>query len=517
MSNQDIEDVVPSSFVEMTPSRPQQQGMLALLPPEILLKITGEPGKDGGTLPYRDLKGLAVSCSRLFHLFRPMYYFADGYAVFHSAVAHGDLEAIQRCVRFGAASHTMRELSSGCTCASELPHRKHRPFDSLLEHVAAGSVPINKCLDGLEWLLDEGFEANEQSDQPWHKNNNDDCYHMPELLVTILSQTTERARAKEIVEMIEVLQSYGYCLPYQMNIQKRNDLYWQEVEDPTLITKPLDVALRLHCPSSFLKLVLSEYERRSIDIKVANLFLPLEVARWAGDSEGDVHGWRGQRTNIGNMTWNLFLDIFHPSISWKEVCLDEAADNFQEKIQLLKDYPAVDSKELSVLQSILEGLRDIAIKAKRLGGLDEERDGKGCWHRLCEALHPFSTKLPLLVDSQSPTSHWDVHAPLHRFIFEVSWNPWKLWFHYQLQKPKFRAEMSFSWMQHDRWELEQDENGMWHDSWWNEFHQNEGSSRNLPKWQRVSFDGFVAKVEEQWLKLNPYYSTSTSQDSNTKA
>ncbi|WKT38352.1 hypothetical protein QSH57_000170 [Fusarium oxysporum f. sp. vasinfectum] len=181
MSNQDIEDVVPSSFVEMTPSRPQQQGMLALLPPEILLKITGEPGKDRGTLPYRDLKGLTVSCSRLFHLFRPMYYFADGYAVFHSAVAHGDLEAIQRCVRFGAASHTMRELSSGCTCASELPHRKHRPFDSLLEHVAAGSVPINKCLDGLEWLLDEGFEANEQIDQPWHKNNNDDCDHMPEL------------------------------------------------------------------------------------------------------------------------------------------------------------------------------------------------------------------------------------------------------------------------------------------------------------------------------------------------
>ncbi|KAF4445237.1 hypothetical protein FACUT_104 [Fusarium acutatum] len=132
----------------MNPSRPQQRGRLALLSTEIFLQITGESGRDGGTLPYKDLKGLAVSCSKLFHLIRQMYYFADGCAVFHSAVAHGDLEAIHRCTQLGAAPRTMRTLPHGC------------------KYFTCGSPPIGKFLNRLKWLLDESSEANDLMDQP---------------------------------------------------------------------------------------------------------------------------------------------------------------------------------------------------------------------------------------------------------------------------------------------------------------------------------------------------------------
>ncbi|KAG4295194.1 hypothetical protein FPRO06_01778 [Fusarium proliferatum] len=514
MSSEDTEVIPTSPSIPMKPSTPQQQGRLALLPTEILLMITGKPKGEGGTLPYRDLKGLALSCSRLFHIIRPMYHFADGYAVFHSAVAHGDLEVMQRCAELGAAPRTIRDLPRGCSCPSEVPHKKHRLFDSLLEFVASGASPLGKSLNGLQWLLDEELEANEQIDQSWYENGNDDCDHMPELLVTILSRNTERARTSGIIKMIELMKRYGYCLPYQMNIRTRYRLYPHERDNPDLINQPLDVALRLHCPPSFLKIVLEEYQHHNLDIKGIYRTVPVQLTTWAGNSEGDRFEWHLQRTNLGNMTWNLFRDMFDPSISWKEAYPGEAADNFQVKISKLMGHQAADSHELDALRSILKALRSIATRAQRHGSLNEERDGKACWHMLCEALRPFSIESPLVVDSQNPGSDEDVPPPLHRFIFEVSWNPWKLWFHYQLQKPKFRAEMSFSWTQHDSWKLEQDENGIWHDSHWDYIHAYEHSSCDLPRWQLVDFDEFVAAVEAQWLKFDPYCLTRISQDFN---
>lgn len=74
--------------------------------------------------------------------------------------------------------------------------------------------------------------------------------------------------------------------------------------------------------------------------------------------------------------------------------------------------------------------------------------------------------------------------------------------------------MSFSWTQHDSWKLEQDENGIWHDSHWDYIHAYEHSSCDLPRWQLVDFDEFVAAVEAQWLKFDPYCLTHISQDFN---
>ncbi|KAF5667687.1 hypothetical protein FCIRC_9845 [Fusarium circinatum] len=475
----------------------QQQGKLALLPTEILLMITGRPGKGGGTIPYRDLKGLALSCFRLFHIIRPMYHFADGYAVFHSAVAHGDLEVIQRCNELGAAPRGIRDLPDGCSCPSEVPHKKHRLFDSLLEFVVSGTSPMRNHLNGLQWLLDEELEANEQMDQPWYKHDNERCEHMPELLVTILSQNTERARTGGILKMIELMKRYGYCLPYQMNTQTRYRLPPHQRDNPALINQPLDVALRLHCPPSFLKIVLEGYRHHELDIKAAYRTMPPQLATWAGRSRGSLYDRHLQRTYLGNMTWNLFRDLFDPSISWREAYPGEAADNFQFKISLLMGHEAVDSHELDALRSILKALRDIETRAKRLGGLNEERDGKECWHMLSQALRPFSTESPLVVDSQDPESDGDIHPPLHRFVFEANWNPWKFWFHYQLQKPKVRAEISFSWTQNDFWKLKQDENGIWHDPHWSYMNAIHHSNRDLPQWQLVDFDEFVTAVEER--------------------
>ncbi|KAF4490206.1 hypothetical protein FAGAP_11026 [Fusarium agapanthi] len=264
----------------MNPSRPQQRGRLALLPTEILLQITGEPGRDGGTIPYKDLKRLALSCSRLFHLIRPMHYFADGYAVFFSAVTHGDQEAIQRGTQFEAAPLTMRILPHGCSCPSELPHKRHSILDSILEYFTYGSSPIGNFLDGLKWLLDEGSEANESMDQPWHKYHNNDHYHnIPELLVTFLGCNTERARTKEIITVIKFLQSYGFCLPYQVNAAAQRMFHHDERDVKRLAYTPFDVALRPHCPTDFLGIVLEEYKRRGLSIKVAYAGQPDQVRK----------------------------------------------------------------------------------------------------------------------------------------------------------------------------------------------------------------------------------------------
>lgn len=115
----------------------------------------------------------------------------------------------------------------------------------------------------------------------------------------------------------ELMKRSGYCLPCQMNIRTRYRLYPHERDNPDLINQPLDVALRLHCPPSFLKIVLEEYQHHNLDIKGIYRTVPVQLTTWAGNSEGDRFEWHFQRTNLGNMTWNLFRDMFDPSISWK--------------------------------------------------------------------------------------------------------------------------------------------------------------------------------------------------------
>ncbi|KAF5555236.1 hypothetical protein FNAPI_6197 [Fusarium napiforme] len=444
MSNRNFESLFASPSMEMNPSRPQQQGRLLLLPTEILLQITGEPGRGEGTIPYKDLKRLALSCSRFFYLIRPMYYVADNYAVFHSAVAHRDLEVIQRCIQFRAAPRTVTQLPHGCTCPSELPHESHSLLDSLLECFVFGSFPIDKSLEALKWLLDGDLEGSNPTDQPWHKDHClDDYHHIPELLITFLGQNTDRARTTEIIEMIEALRSYGFSLPYH-----------------GLAYTPFDVALRPHCPSNFLGIVLEEYKRRGLSIKAACSTQPYQVGSWGGYSWPRLDGWWRLRTNIGSVAWGLFLGITDASMVWKESYLGEVTHGFQEKIQLLVDYEAVDSDELLALQCILQALEGITSDAQRLGGFDEERDGKACWLRLCEA------------------------------------------------NPRFRADMSFSWMREDGWDLKQNEKGLWYDRMWDHFQNPERCLLILPKWQPVNFEDLTRQYKSPAIPISALFLSS---------
>ncbi|KAF5676611.1 hypothetical protein FHETE_2107 [Fusarium heterosporum] len=207
MPDNHIDKPLASPSNEITSTRPRQESTLALLSTEILLKITGEPGKDEETLSARDFKALALSCSRLFHLVGPMYYFADNCSVLQSAFKHADVETMERCRQHGALVRDGWELSKACQCPSERPHRRYYPFDSLLECVAIGIVPIDLCIEALRWLMRYAYDLIEQVDQYWWDSNGD-CHHMPELIVTLLGNSTDRARTEGICQMIRLSEGW---------------------------------------------------------------------------------------------------------------------------------------------------------------------------------------------------------------------------------------------------------------------------------------------------------------------
>ncbi|EXM28877.1 hypothetical protein RAB80_000194 [Fusarium oxysporum f. sp. vasinfectum] len=194
MSNHHIGGLTLSSSSEqMTSSRPQQEGKLALLPVEVLLNITGEPGKDkqAQILSHKDFKSLALSCGVFFRELRQAYYRADNFAAFHSALRCADVEAMERCYQLANPPlHLERKIS--CHCPADKPHKHHRPIDDVLECLAIGSVPIDRCIKATRWLLSKGCEANEQKDQVWYLNNRH-YGHMSELLIDVLGNASDKS------------------------------------------------------------------------------------------------------------------------------------------------------------------------------------------------------------------------------------------------------------------------------------------------------------------------------------
>ncbi|SCN74479.1 uncharacterized protein FFC1_02089 [Fusarium fujikuroi] len=226
MSDHRIEDLpLSSSSRKMPSSRPQhqekpaqQEGRLALLPVEVLLNITGEPGKDEQTLSHKDFKSLALSSGVFFRELRQAYYYADNFAAFHSALRYADMETIERCYQLAKPPlHLEWEVS--CQCPSDKAHKHHRPIDDVLECIAIGSVSIYRCIETIRWLLSKGYEANEQKEQVWYKNNQH-CDHMPELVIDLLGKTSDKARVEGICKIITMLHDHGYSLPYHINLSQ---------------------------------------------------------------------------------------------------------------------------------------------------------------------------------------------------------------------------------------------------------------------------------------------------------
>ncbi|KAF4968193.1 hypothetical protein FSARC_4383 [Fusarium sarcochroum] len=503
MSNDQSLDSLSSSIstMEITLTRPQQYGKLALLPVELILQITGEPSSDKETLPAKELKNLALSCANLFYLIRPMYYLAENCSIFQSALKQADVDQMERCALFGAAPDTNWNLTNGCCCGAEKPHKHHRPIDGLLECVSVGSVSLDKCIDALRWLLNKGYDAKEQGDQDWYRAN-DDCEHMPMLLFNMLIPECSRDRIEGICQIIRILRSYGYHMPHDVSFDSfyraRHGL---STTDPNMIRKPMDVAMRSYCPPYLLELVLQEHRIRNLKIRVWSQDCPPEAESWVGSYlTGGPAFYRpeiwAQSSSLGALLWNLYSDLLDSSTDWIEKYPGEAADILENKIKLLVKHRAIDIFEEGALRKILGVLKDINMMAQSLGGLDEERDGKLCWRMLCESLRPLVDHHRLAAHTQHEL---DTERPrrLHRFVIEMLWNPWKVWHQAQLQKPQARVEMTRHWID-DR--LFQKGDGTWTDLIWvkAEYYSVDPAyvEHHLPRWEGMSYDEFLAAVEE---------------------
>ncbi|SPJ75539.1 uncharacterized protein FTOL_05270 [Fusarium torulosum] len=497
------------SSPEITTTRPRQESKLALLPVEILLQITGEPGKDEDALSAKDFKDLALSCSTLFDYARPMYYLASNYSVFHIALQHGDIDTIKRCAQFDAAPDTKWELSQPCKCRTEAAHQHHRPVDVLLERVVIGCVPIDKCVEVLRWLLENGYEASEQGDQHWWEAN-DYCDHMPELVVTLLKDSVDQASTEGIFQMIQLLRSHGRSLPFHMNLYDNAELA-TPYKALSLIRKPMDVALRSHCPVEFLEVVLQEYQNRQIDVKVWHSHSSPKLERWVGQYHTIISKqcWRFQSTNVGDLIWGLFQDLADPITPWKETYHGEAADIFERKIKLLVKYQFIEAHEEKLLQSVLQALRDIAESAE-IQRIVPNRDGKAYWTRLVDSLRPHAASEDLLANHIYPDGMgWTTQSleRTHRFIVEEKWDPYDLWFSHELQEPSVRNSYSHPWTSLRGFSLWQTIwTGKFFDPEWDRiliFREIEDMSADLPAWYNTTYDEFVDAVERLWEKRNP--------------
>ncbi|KAM0241405.1 hypothetical protein ACHAP5_007602 [Fusarium lateritium] len=538
------------SSLEITTTRPQQTGKLALLPAEILLMITGEPGKDEDALPAKEFKALALSCSDLFDYARRMYYFADDCGVFKSALKHADLEAMKRCSELNALPGHHWRLVESCQCQAEMPHLSHEPLDALLECVEIGSVSMDKIVDALHWLLEKNYPIGEQMDQPICIPENEDVFAcMPEYLIMLLNKSTDRIRTEGICQMVRLLQRYGYSLPFNMNAHTYFNVFFDLFalgREPGLIRKPMDVALRSHCPLQFLETVLIGYESNNVDVKVFHEECPEEMEEWAGYISMDnmyiflERRW-WQNTDLGPLIWDLFMDLMHQSTGWAEEYNGEIADVFEKKVNLLVGYQMVDMVEEQALRSVLGALRDIISLAESRGELDIEHDGKECWQMLVDSLRPWGTDEGLEGEADFSTidDYTNDEEPhrIHRFVITDNWNPYATWYNYELQNPTTREKVNRPWFH--KTVLTKKDDGVWEDTEWLEvleevqkelyisreiyrsYHGMESIEeemesdeedelqmksieelqRSLPTWYGSDYDEYFNLMEKRWVEL----------------
>ncbi|KAF4445230.1 hypothetical protein FACUT_97 [Fusarium acutatum] len=166
---------------------------LDLLPPEVLLQISGEPGRDQDTISAEEFKGLSWLSPPLNQVYLPFHYSGNNNGVFRQALRSANVKAMERCAQLGAATYMRWELleSNGCQCISEYRHTHHRPIDELLECLYFGETPIGQFEVTYEELphplmqrwagncrfegpqpLHFGGEVVETADKPWWKLNN---------------------------------------------------------------------------------------------------------------------------------------------------------------------------------------------------------------------------------------------------------------------------------------------------------------------------------------------------------
>ncbi|CVL03019.1 uncharacterized protein FPRN_00147 [Fusarium proliferatum] len=438
---------------------------------------------------------------------------------------------MERCAQFGATPDTRWELpeSGGCQCISERRRTHHRLIDELLECLYLGETPVGKCVDALEWLLQRQFDMKEQQDQPWYAAN-DYCDHVPEFLLMILSKSPDRARTEGICQMIKMLHSHGYSLPHNMNFDSFMYRSWENVGLVRSITGPLDVALRSHCPPYLLELVLRDYVRRLVGFEVIYEELPHPLMqRWAGkyrlqEPEHLLFGggvvetvdkpwWK--LTNVLHMVWGLFLDLMDNSTAWAEEYRGEAADVFEQKIEILIEYRVLNQLEENMLRGIVQAMRSMITPTKAsCNGVVSDSDSQRCWETLYRAIIPFET-----IEEHWILDYWDLidttislgfPRECHRFHIDPGYNVYKMYHDYQMQNDQIRSTLNRPWGTEG---VSERDDGKWVDREWRHvFHSNDGSGLGVrggvdfwrvPRWTNGgSFADIDKAVCERWTVLD---------------
>ncbi|KAM0405228.1 hypothetical protein ACHAQC_000305 [Fusarium culmorum] len=541
MSSHHLDDITTEiSSLEITPTRPQQEGKLALLPTEILLKIVSETEVEQKTteqssvdsesahletpektdmctnvLSAPDIKNLALASSSLFYRVRPSFYPADNCYAFRSALKHADIDAMKRCAEFGAAMDMHWVLEEECKCKGHLRHRYHRPIDVLLESVMKDTVPISKVIEALQWLLDNGYEAYEQKPQlkpsllPLRPNDEEraeeldaelETLNMPEILIITLARGTgDRDRTEGLCKMIYMLINHGCLIPYVVNVY---EVYRGRVEKDG-INDPTELAMRSHCPPHFLGVLLYLFKRHDGHNQREADECPGSMERWVGWTLLDERSfpitrriWMS-RPSLNELAWNYFLDLLDPTRAWKERYYGEAADILEEKLKLLKEYNFIDDHETQALEGFLTALRSISSMAESLGGLNKARDGKTCWEMVCDPLRPVCHELG---------EDFGYPRRVHRFELNDYWNPWAVYYEMKLQEIDI-SDKPYPWNRSRFGRgLRKENDGMLVDDTFRMVEEGSFpaefgfSYRRHRQWLEYNYDEFMAWITEEWSK-----------------
>ncbi|KAJ4130308.1 hypothetical protein NW768_007291 [Fusarium equiseti] len=511
--NNDTTPVVSDTIIIST--RPQQKGTLALLPTEILYKIAGQTKPldrgpiesrllrifnkvkttknqtaESSALSITDLKNLGLASSSLFYHIRPLYYRADNFRVFRSALEHADVDIMGRCAEFDAAPDMHWDLQYPC----RHQHLTHKPVDVLLESARLGLSPIGKSIKALQWLMDHDYDVYEQKlhrhDIQWARASGGKNWmrkldpllksqRMPEVLIHLVNVSTDRDQTEGICQMIRMLLTHGCLLPYNLGRYK-----------------PLDIAMRSHFPPCFLELVLDQFKQHDARVKEWRDDCPESMIKWVGYelwiddnslTERLLQRW-AQMSCLAGLACRLFDELIRIRQMCKERYYGDISDVFEEKVKLLIKYEFVDETEQRALVSIVEALRDITSMIDPSENVNFERDGEACWTRLFNGLR-------ISAADENIASVWETsEGPqrIHRFIFDETRNPWSSCYRMTLNNESHWSEFSRPWLKEEGLSklFGQVEDPVWDDL------VEEASF----KWHEFDYHGYVMKIGQLWME-----------------
>ncbi|RBR09516.1 uncharacterized protein FIESC28_09847 [Fusarium coffeatum] len=516
MSNSHQDDISHQvSNTVIIPMRPQQKGTLALLPTEILYQIaiqtkpldqgpiesrspriftkeetTERHTAESSILSATDMKNLGLASSNLFYHIAPLYYRADNFQVFRSALKHADIDAMKRCAEFGSAPDVHWDLEVPCGQS----HVTHRPIDVLLESALRDLDAIEKYVQALEWLVDHGYDVYEQklhqNDVIWARESGRQdsirrldpllkSKRMPEILVRSLHRTNDRNETEGICQMIRMLLAHGCLLPYNMGEQK-----------------PLDIAMRSYSPPHFLELLLEQYKQHNASVKDWRESCPESMTTWVSHerymdadwfTERRLQRW-AQKSCLGDLAGNLFYDLMLMRQDCKEQYYGDVSDVFEEKVKLLIKYEFVDETEQRALVGVVEALQDITLMTDRSGDLDIDLDGKKCWTRLFGALRLSAADANIA----SGRGTLEGSQRIHRFTFDETRNPWSSYYKMALKNVNDCNELSHPWLKEQGL---REQLGRFEDPAWGGL-----VSESSFEWHELDYDGYVSRIGQSWME-----------------